>query len=453
MGPARAAFRRTTPDHRPCVPGLRSDNNLTGVCLEGEKTRVMARSVLRSLARRLGAACVAAAALLAASTTLADEKAPVAARPAELPVKLSAAPGKGFTISTLDDRFAIGMRGRIQIRNTFTHTDEADSNEINLKTVRLFLSGHLLTPQLTYTVQLAFGGGDFEKDSATPLFDAFVDYTRFRDLNLRVGQFFVPFDRARTTRELALQLVDRQQVVQELTLDRDVGAMLSSNDLLGTRGILSYNLFVGGGEGRNRFGAQAMGPLTVLRLAVRPFGPFDDDREGDLERLPRPRLAVGFAGAYNLQTNRQKSTYGTTTTLGTFDYLHGAADLVFKLGGFSLLAEAVVRKATRPVLTGVANGDVVQEWSRSGWGYFVQGGFMVHEKVEIAARWDSLHAFAGTDPAFVKLADEQGNQVGAGLNLYLNGHALKLQADYARFFGDASPKARDVARLQLDATF
>jgi hypothetical protein len=118
-----------------------------------------------------------------------------------------------------------------------------------------------------------------------------------------------------------------------------------------------------------------------------------------------------------------------------------------------LLAEVVARKSARATLTGEVDGEPVQEWSRSGWGYFVQGGFLVHPLVEIAARWDSLHAFPGTDPALVKLVGEQGNQVGAGLNLYLNGHALKLQADYARFFGDASPKARDVIRAQLDATF
>ena len=403
------------------------------------------------------AACAAAA--LSAAPAAAQEKTPPAPAPspapapAPWPVKLSAVPGKGLTVTALDDRFAVNLRGRIQLRNTFTHTEEADTNEINVRTVRLSLSGHVLVPELKYAVQLAFGTNDFDRDNPSPVFDAYVEYTRLRDLNVRVGQFFVPFDRARTVREFALQLVDRQQVVQELTLDRDVGVMLYSNDLLGTRGILSYNLFVGGGEGRNRFGGQAMGPLTVLRLTVRPFGPFDDDREGDLQRLPRPRVALGFAGGYNLQTNRQRSTYGATLALGTFDYSHAAADLVFKYRGFSLLTEVVVRKASRALLSGEVDGEPVQEASRSGWGYFVQGGFMLTDMLEVAARWDRLQAFPGTDPALVQLVADQGNQVGAGANLYLNEHALKLQVDYARFFGDDSPRARDLVRLQLDATF
>ncbi|WP_438032387.1 porin [Sorangium sp. So ce204] len=368
-------------------------------------------------------------------------------------VKVTAAPGKGFTVKTADDKFSSTIRARVQLRETITHTAEDDTNEINVKTVRLTTSGHVLSPDLKYNVQLAFGGNDFEKDSASPVFDAFVEYTGIRDLNVRVGQFFVPFDRARTTREFTLQLVDRQIAVRELTLDRDVGLMLSSPDLFGLGGKLSYNLFVGGGEGRNRFGGQKHGPLAVARLAVRPFGPFDDDQEGDLSREARPRLAVGVAGAYNHQTSRQSSTYGATLAHGAADYLHGAADLVFKYAGFSLSAEAVVRHAERDSFEGEVDGAPVREWTRSGYGYFVQSGFLLTERVEVAARWDQIFAERGTDPKLVNLVDTQGKQVGGGLNYYVNGYALKIQGDYFYIFGKDTADARHVGRLQLDATF
>ncbi|WP_437808585.1 porin [Sorangium sp. So ce1078] len=368
-------------------------------------------------------------------------------------VKVTAAPGKGFTVRTADDSFSSTIRARVQIRETITHTAEDDTNEINVKTVRLTTSGHVLSPDLKYSVQLAFGGNDFEKDSASPVFDAFVEYTGIRDLNVRVGQFFVPFDRARTTREFTLQLVDRQIAVRELTLDRDVGLMLSSPDLFGLGGRISYNLFVGGGEGRNRFGGQEHGPLAVARLSFRPFGAFDDDQEGDLSREAKPRLAVGVAGGYNHQTNRQNSTYGATLSLGTADYLHGAADLVFKYAGFSLSAEAVARHAGRDSLEGEVDGAPAREWTRSGYGYFVQSGFLLTERVEIAARWDQIFAESGTDPKLVELVDTQGKQVGGGLNYYLNGYALKLQGDYFYIFGKDASEGRHVGRLQLDATF
>ena len=162
-----------------------------------------------------------------------------------------------------------------------------------------------------------------------------------------------------------------------------------------------------------------------------------------------PRVSLGVAGAYSIHSSRAQSTYGTAYNNGTFDYAHGAIDLTFKWGGFSLLTEAVIRKAT--------NGDVLEgatrEYSRSGWGYFVQAGYMVSSLVEVTARWDQLYALPGTDPSLITLAATQGRQLGGGVNVYLNGHAFKLQADYFYIWGHAPSSGRHAARLALDASF
>jgi hypothetical protein len=365
-------------------------------------------------------------------------------------VSVSAAPGKGFSIVTGDSRFGMTVRARAQIRDTVSIDNKNTvTNEINVKTARLWIHGHVLVPELLYMIQLALGSNDFENGNPSPIFDAFIEYNRLRDLNIRVGQYFVPFDRARTIKEFALQLVDRQQPVQEFTLDRDVGIMLSSQDLFGSRGILAYHLFLGGGEGRNRFGAQSIGFLYILRLVVRPWGAFDDDMEGDLLRLKRPRLAFGIAGAYNHGTNRQKSTFGNTLMGGGLDYAHTAADLVFKHSGFSLLAEVVYRQA----LQDYVGPDSAREYARNGWGWFVQAGMMLHRLVEIVARYDQIYAFEGTDPALIKTVQDAGQQAGAGFNVYLNGHQFKIQGDYFYTFGYDADKGRHQVRLQLDATF
>ena len=378
-----------------------------------------------------------------------------AAQTAEVPVAppptITAEPGRGIQVK-VGERFSFGVRARFQLRDTWLHADGSDTNEIQVRTLRLSLFGNVLSPDLRYTIQLAFGGNDFENGSASPIFDAFIDSTHWRDLNVRVGQFFVPFDRARTIREFALQFVDRQQVVRELTLDRDVGVMLSSTDLFGLGERLGYQFFVGGGDGRNRFAAYVPGPLTVLRLTVRPFGLFDDDQEGDVGRGTRPRLAVGLAAAYNWRTSRRNSTYGTAFTAGTTNYTNLAADVVFKYRGFSLLAEGLWRKASEDAVEGTVNGVPTREPTRSGWGYFVQGGQMVSSQVELTARWEELFARGGTDPQLVQLVRTQGRQVGGGFNVYLNGHAFKIQGDYFYVFGPEGDP-RHLARLQLDATF
>lgn len=386
----------------------------------------------------------------------------------EPPPLFAAAPGKGLTVTTRDNRFQLTVRPRIQLRTALNHKKEGrDELEVNVRTLRLTFAGYALVPELKYTIQLAFGGGDFDNGSASPIFDAFVEYVGVRDLNVRVGQFFVPFDRARTIREFALQFVDRQNVVRELSMDRDVGVMLSSSDLGGLGSRLAYNIFIGGGDGRNRFadsknpyGPQRPGVLFVGRLTVRPFGAFDDDQEGDLTRAAKPRLALGVAGAYNLASTRDRSTLGNTYTVSAYDYAHAAADLVFKLRGFSLLAEVLWREAdsdshaSTVAASGSTPAKTTTEYSRSAWGYFAQAGQLVTRQLELTARFEELHAKKGTDPALVKATKgDAGRQVGGGLNYYLNGHAFKIQSDYFYVFAAQSDKAAHVARLQLDATF
>jgi hypothetical protein len=372
-----------------------------------------------------------------------------------------AAAGKGLTVSSGDKRFQVTFRSRMQLRETYVHADAGDSQDVSVRTLRFWTYGYALVPELKYFIQLAFGANDFEKDSSSPVFDAYVEYVKLRDLNVRFGQYFVPFDRARTIREFALQFVDRQTVVRELSLDRDVGLMLSSTDLFGTGSRLAYNLFLGGGDGKNRVpdaknpaGPQTPSALLVGRVIVRPFGAFDDDQEGDLTRTPSPKLALGVAGGFNKASSRDHSTYGSTYTIGTFDYAHAAADLVFKWRGFSLLAEGLMRQADQKKHTKTnADGNRVNEYSRSGFGYFVQLGQMLSERFEATARWDDLHARKGTDPTLVALVNTSGRQLGTGLNYYLNGHAFKLQADYFYIFGDDIGTASHSLRAQLDASF
>jgi hypothetical protein len=389
--------------------------------------------------------------------------------PAELPPSPPASPekasgpevtlaaGKGLTVTSADKRFQVTFRSRVQLRETYTHSKTDDSNEIAVRTLRFSTYGYLLKPELKYLIQLAFGPTEFEKDNASPVFDAYLEYVGLRDFGVRFGQYFVPFDRGRTIREFALQFVDRQAVVRELTLDRDVGLMFYSTDLFGWGSRLAYNLFVGAGDGKNRvsdLNTRKPSVLVVGRITVRPFGAFDDDLEGDLTRSPKPRLAWGVAAGYNHATNRQRSTHGDFYKIDSFSYFHGVSDLVFKWYGFSLLAEGVMRRANRDQNTGSdADGNPISESSRSGFGYFTQLGQMITDKVELTARWDDLHANKGTDRALKTLVRTSGRQLGGGVNVYLNGHALKLQADYFYIFGSDFDQGSHSLRAQVDATF
>lgn len=376
-------------------------------------------------------------------------------------VKLSGAPGKGATVE-VEDVFALNVRSRIQIRYQLDIPTADAAGERDLKqfmsigTARLWFSGYAYTRDLTYMVQLALAGRDYRDGATSPIYDAFLDYKLHRDVSFRLGQYFVPFDRLRTVRESALQMADRPRPVVEMTLDRDVGFMAYSKTFLGDASPVAWYVGAFGGGGTNLSVGKTPGALVVGRVELRPLGTIDDDSEGDLERRPKPALAIGSAIAQNWNTNRTRSTTGTNYVGGTVDYFHAAVDLVFKWQGFALEAEHLWREgAPNEILSVDEDGAPVTEYSRSGRGWVLQASYVFDPPIEIVSRLSRLYANEDTDPAFINEVATSGQEVGGGLNYYLNGHSMKAQADWiARMPTDFDfSRASHVVHVQLDVTF
>lgn len=380
------------------------------------------------------------------------------------PLSVVGAPGRGVTLTTGDDFFSLTLRGRLQVRDTLlvptaafssTTPETLITHELSLRTVRLIFSGHMYSRQIQYLLQLALAPRDFEANSVSPVFDGWIALNQLRDLQLRIGQFFVPFDRARTNAEWGLNMIDRPLLVSEATLDRDVGAELSSNDL-GGLGVLAYRLGVFAGEGKNRLAASP-GFLYVARLQVNPFGAFDDSVEGDQQRTRSIRLALGLAGAFNHRASRSQSTNGTSYQLATFDYGHFAADATVKFRGLYLFGELLYRQATRDQSTATLTTTMppmpLTEYSRSLWGYIAQAGYMLTSRLELTARWEQAFALGATDPALIAQMRSQSKAMGLGLNWYQAGHGFKVQTDYQYMFGDAIEQGRSQLRVQLQLSF
>lgn len=373
------------------------------------------------------------------------------AAPAPHEPRVAGAPGGGLTVA-IGDAFSLNLRTRFQIRYQLgvpQDRDQALSQMVNIGTARLWISGHVLAPELTYMIQLAVAGRDFRDGAISPIFDAFLEWRAHRDLAVRAGQFFVPFDRLRTVREWALQMGDRPRPVLELTLDRDVGVVLFSDAFLGDRSPFAWRLGVFGGGGTNLTEGRPPGALLVGRVELRPLGRIDDDTEGDLDRRHEPGLALGAAFAVNFGTDRALSTTGPRFAgQATTDYLHFAADLVFKWEGFALQAEYLWKQASADQLA----ADV---FTRSGHGWVLQASYVFDPPIELVGRLSQLYAIGATDPQLVEEAARRGVEVGGGLNYYFNGHRFKLQADWiARMPSDFDlSQAQHVVHVQLDATF
>lgn len=342
-------------------------------------------------------------------------------------------PGSGFSIN---------LRSRMMLRTLLARRNSAPDPEwtqtTNVRVVRLWLSGHAVDPRLTWMTQLAFGEQDFRDGAQSPIYDAFVQYAAHRDLTIRGGQFFVPFDRLRTIGQWTLQTGERPSPIQELALSRDIGLVASSDSFLGDRSPFAWRLGVFSGGGIHRTDTRRAGAMLVGRLELRPAGEIDDEIDGDLTRRARPAIALGAAGAWNINADRQRSTTGRTFESGTIDYVHFAADLVFKWRGLALQTELITRQASRDLVGTLEHEGVTSpEFSRSGTGWIVQLSWLLSFPLEWVARAASTNAHGGTDPDFVQEVRLRGREYLAGANWYFNGHRMKLQTGW---IGRTSPE-------------
>lgn len=385
----------------------------------------------------------------------AEEKAETQAEPA---FTISGGPGKGLTVST-GDAFSLNLKSRIQIRGQATtfEDDAKDAQQlVNIGTARIWLGGNVLTPELTYLIQLAVAGRDYRDAATSPIFDAYMEWKLHRDFSIRTGQYFVPFDRLRTVREWGLQMTDRPRPVQEFTLDRDVGVTFFSEKFLGDSSPVACYISAFGGRGTNQTLPSATGGLLTARLELRPLGPVDDDREGDQDRRDKPGLAIGGGIAHNFNTNRLRSTTGTTFVGGTTDDTYIAVDATLKWMGFALQAEYLNKRTSEKSFEVENNDDTVTtEYTRAGAGWVLQTSYAFNPPFEIVARLSRIYAQSTLDPAFINEAHKRGNEVGAGLNYYFNNHRFKAQASwFARTDSRLKLDAADhLMAAQLDATF
>jgi hypothetical protein len=372
-------------------------------------------------------------------------------------IEIEAAVGQGLIVRA-GDAFSLQIRARIQFRIALSMpTDGAIAagaeggvhDDFMIRRLRLVLQGNVIAPQLRYYIQFGFSQLDMEADLLIPLRDAYITWQPHRDIGVRFGQMKVPYGLQRVVSSSALQFTDRSIVTSELNLDRDVGFYLLSEDFLGLGGMLQYQIGVFGGQGRNRFGGVDKA-LFAARIVVNPFGGFDQLIEADLARSPDPRLGIGISGAYNIDSNRQRSTHSGSYDIGLFDFAHAGADLHFKWLGFSLMSEVMMRWTDEPLQSGEVDGMPVTEASRSAWGWFAQAGYVMPQiPLELAARYGEIRPFDNDASADFFLQRE----VGGAVSYYVEQHWMKVQLDYFYLFGRDPSDERHQVRLQVQIFF
>lgn len=120
-----------------------------------------------------------------------------------------------------------------------------------------------------------------------------------------------------------------------------------------------------------------------------------------------------------------------------------------KWRGVSLLSEIYWRQADQNSVTSTLSGGAsLTEYSRSGWGWFVQGGAYLTPWLELAARYGDTRPLGETDPAFTR-----AREVGGTVNLMFQKHDLKVQTDVFWLDDGLGGNGRVQLRMQVQVYF
>lgn len=359
-------------------------------------------------------------------------------------------PGAGVEWTSEDRRFSVRLGLRGQVRYAVQDAPAvAPTHSLSLRRARIKLSGHALGEHNLYKLELGLSPRDIgmttDGPRFTPILDWALEFEQLRDASFRVGQYKLPYGRARMQSSGDLQFVDRSIADGEFNLNRDVGFDVHSYDLLGL-GHLRYYAGVFLGEGRDAYRPTNFELVYLGRVEVLPFGQYaHDDHESDLDRLPVPRMSIGAAYAFIDGAARDRGTTGDLHADGGTADLHNAtADLSFKFRGFTLLAEAYLRKGKRVAAAFIPPGGLVS--AREGYGYGAQAGYVLGPvPLELAGRFSEIRPL-GDSPMPLR------HQPTAVLGWYFFGHAVKLQLDYSPTWDGAWTNAPShTVRLQFQA--
>jgi len=254
-------------------------------------------------------------------------------------------------------------------------------------------------------------------------------------VNLRIGLYDAVFSRDALTSDSKLLLMDRSMIKDALTAvgfaDNTVGVLVHGRPGQGrfeySAGLFD-NLAFDGGDGavqREADGLMVQGHFVFNVFDPAPLGGYGDYLGSYLGS--GRRLAIGVSAGY-LPDARIDATELDLTGLG--------ADLFFNQGPATIQAEYA---SYRENVTGGPG-------SFTGKGWYVQGGYLVRPRIELAARFQQLDP---TDTA----TDDRLQWTSVGANYYIRAHNMKVQSDYTFKREQGQQTSNDLFQVQFQLDF
>lgn len=336
------------------------------------------------------------------------------------------------------DKASLTLSNRIQLRATqeeFEDPAKDDKGSFRVRRARTKLDGWIYTRNLTYELQVDWADNPDDRDPAREenpnlLQDVNINYdlTRGRkQLQIKAGQFKVPFGRQELTSSGSQQFVDRSIVSNEFAKGRDIGLQLWGTPF---EGKLDWRVGLFNGNGRTRNANDNDTYQYDARVSWQPFGDLRYS-ESDFESKDRPLLAVGLNAERNDMHGASSGNDIARDVVGT--------DVAFKFKGVSAFAEYFRRNNERETPLD-EDGDTIVDPDFDSSGLHAQVGiFAIPTRLEFAARWAKL------DPND-RIEGNDRTERGIVANWFWNKHNLKLQADWRIVEDEALPAASDRTR-------
>lgn len=360
--------------------------------------------------------------------------------------------GDGIEFSMPHDQFHMNLRFRMQNLAAFEFPDDNQNAsedalmDWQVRRLRLRMNGFVISQKLRYLLQLSFSRGDQDWDNSgfpNVVRDAMVMYQVTPSWQLGFGQGKLPGNRQRVISSGDQQFTDRSIVNAAFNIDRDFGVQ-SQWTLRSGEDVFRWKAAISSGEGRNR-SVEPDGKLFYTsRLEWLPLGDFlrnGEFFESDLVFEKNLKWAIGITSAFLDGAARSNGPVGKIfTTTGAFgdpvvrrsQWVH-YFDTLFKWQGHSLYLEWVQRESDRPVLN-------TQQAVLIGQGYNIQLGKMLTTQTELALRHSAILPERDVVGYYGRVREWT-----VGVNHFLNGHRVKLQANVGRTEG-----VQHFARFQIE---
>lgn len=362
--------------------------------------------------------------------------------------------GEGLRYTSKDSTFGIKasfrfqtlFAGNWQIQNDDLYDIGQFNSNFLIRRARLKFDGFAYSPKLTYKVELGLsnrdldhGGASYYGEGGNLVLDAYLKWNFYKDFSIKAGQFKVAGNRDRLVSSANMQFVDRSALNSKFTLDRDIGASLHYDKILGNQFGLHLTASLTQGDGRNIISGNRGGYQTTFKAEIMPFGEFTNKGAyvgGDIYREQKPKLAVAVTVDKNGKASRSRGNRGNFLPLDAEfkDLYTGFVDFMFKYKGVSVMGEYALRRTrdnNRNVQDQLGNNVGLYEF---GSAINLQTGYLFNNNYEIAARYTQTTSLSDIYSA------PHTTYYTLGASKYIKGHNLKVQTDFGyiqdKFFDD-----------------